>query len=129
MTELTQEEAFARIRLLRSPNIGPVSYAQLLRRFGDARSALAALPDLARRGGAPYRAAPEARIESEVASGEPGHVLVDLIENYSCEAVVLGATGMGNSGAALGSVAMALLQHSPVPVTVVRLRVPEEPAD
>lgn len=67
--------------------------------------------------------------ESEVASGEPGHVLVDLIENYACEAVVLGATGMGNSGAALGSVALALLQHSPVPVTVVRSRVPEEPAD
>lgn len=67
--------------------------------------------------------------ESEVAGGDPGHVLVDLIENYRCEAVVLGATGMGNSGATLGSVAMALLQHSPVPVTVVRLRLPEEPAD
>ena len=47
---LTQEEAFARIRLLRSPNVGPVSYRQLLRRFGDAASALAALPDLAARG-------------------------------------------------------------------------------
>ncbi len=33
---LGQDEAFARIRLLRSPNIGPVSYAQLLRRFGSA---------------------------------------------------------------------------------------------
>ena len=31
MTALSQEEAFARIRLLRSPNIGPVSYGQLLR--------------------------------------------------------------------------------------------------
>ena len=29
---LSQEEAFARIRLLRSPNVGPVSYAMLLRR-------------------------------------------------------------------------------------------------
>ena len=34
MSALSQEEAFARIRLLRSPNIGPVSYRQLLRRFG-----------------------------------------------------------------------------------------------
>ncbi len=64
---LTQDEAFARVRLLRSPNIGPVSYRQLLRRFGDARAALAALPDLAARGGRPYRAAAETAIEHEVA--------------------------------------------------------------
>lgn len=65
---LTQGEAFARIRLLRSPHIGPVSYGQLLRRFGSGEAALAALPDLAGRGGAPYRAAPEARIEAEIAA-------------------------------------------------------------
>ncbi|HNN57126.1 MAG TPA: DNA-protecting protein DprA, partial [Novosphingobium sp.] len=53
MADLSQEEAFARIRLLRSPNIGPVSYHQLLRRFGSAIAALAGLPDLAARGGAP----------------------------------------------------------------------------
>lgn len=66
--ELTQDEAFARIRLLRSPNVGPVSYRQLLRRFGDARRALEALPDIAGRGGAPYRAAPEDRVAAEVAA-------------------------------------------------------------
>jgi len=65
---IAQDEAFARIRLLRSPNIGPVSYGQLLRRFGDARAALAALPDLAARGGAPYRPAPEGRIAGEIAA-------------------------------------------------------------
>ncbi|RKF19191.1 DNA-protecting protein DprA [Altericroceibacterium spongiae] len=63
---LTQAEAFARIRLLRSPHIGPVSYARLLQRFGTAEAALEALPDLARRGGRAYRAAPEGRIEQEV---------------------------------------------------------------
>ncbi|HEX4848952.1 MAG TPA: DNA-processing protein DprA [Novosphingobium sp.] len=68
MAALSQEEAFARIRLLRSPNIGPVSYRQLLRRFGTAAAALEALPDLAARGGAPYRIAPEARIAQEVAA-------------------------------------------------------------
>jgi DNA processing protein len=51
---LSQEEAFARIRLLRSPNIGPVTYMQLLARFGDAQAALHALPDLAGRAGRPY---------------------------------------------------------------------------
>ena len=63
---LTQPEAFARIRLLRSPNIGPVSYRQLLARFGSAGAALDALPDLARRGGAPYRPAPAERVEQEI---------------------------------------------------------------
>ena len=63
---LTQEEAFARIRLLRSPNIGPVSFRQLLRRFGNAGAALDALPDLAARGTRAYRAAPVERIEREV---------------------------------------------------------------
>ena len=67
MTSISQDEAFARIRLLRSPNVGPVSYAQLLRRFGDAQRALEALPDLASRGGRDYRPAPRERIEDEVA--------------------------------------------------------------
>ena len=66
MSALSQEEAFARIRLLRSPNVGPVSYAQLLRRFGTAAAALAALPDLAARGGGAYRTAPEARVVEEI---------------------------------------------------------------
>lgn len=65
---LTPDEAFARIRLLRSPNIGPVSYTQLIRRFGTAAAALDALPDLAARGGAPYRPAAIDRIEAEVAA-------------------------------------------------------------
>ena len=65
---ITQDEAFARIRLLRSPNIGPVTYRHLLQRFGDARAALAALPDFAARGAASYRPAPEGRIVDEIAA-------------------------------------------------------------
>ncbi|PKB25708.1 DNA protecting protein DprA [Novosphingobium kunmingense] len=67
MTALGQDEAFARIRLLRSPNVGPVSYRQLLGRFGSAVAALEALPDLAGRS-KPYRVAPEARVADEVAA-------------------------------------------------------------
>lgn len=63
---LSQGEAFARIRLLRSPNIGPVSYRQLLARFGNAAEALDALPDLGSRGKTAYRPAPADRIEREV---------------------------------------------------------------
>lgn len=40
-----------RLRLLRSANIGPVTYAQLTARFGSAEAALEALPILAARGG------------------------------------------------------------------------------
>jgi DNA processing protein len=65
---LSQAEAFARIRLLRSPNIGPVSYRQLIARFGTAATALDALPDLASRGRGPYRPAKAETIEREVAA-------------------------------------------------------------
>ena len=68
MPALSQGEAFARIRLLRSPNIGPVSYHQLMRRFGTGQAALAALPDIASRGGGRYVAADVARIEAEIAT-------------------------------------------------------------
>lgn len=63
---LDQAEAFARIRLLRSPNIGPVTYGQLLARFGSAAAALEALPDLGKRGGRSYQPAKREQIEQEV---------------------------------------------------------------
>lgn len=63
---IAQEEAFARIRLLRSPNIGPVSYRQLLARFGSAEAAIEALPDLAQRGGSAYVAARPEIIAEEI---------------------------------------------------------------
>ena len=57
----------ARLRLLRSGNIGPVSYTQLVARFGSAQAALDAIPDLARRGGGrPARLASVAEIEREI---------------------------------------------------------------
>ena len=40
-----------RLRLIRTPGIGPIAFRQLLLRFGSAEAALAAIPDLARRGG------------------------------------------------------------------------------
>ncbi|HEY3916829.1 MAG TPA: DNA-processing protein DprA [Stellaceae bacterium] len=39
------------LRLIRSENVGPVTFYQLLARFGSAEAALAALPEVARRGG------------------------------------------------------------------------------
>ena len=40
-----------RLRLIRTPGIGPIAFRQLLLRFGSASAALDAIPDLARRGG------------------------------------------------------------------------------
>lgn len=45
------DDTVARLRLIRTPTIGPVSYRQLLSRFGTAAAALEALPMLARHGG------------------------------------------------------------------------------
>jgi DNA processing protein len=45
------DELIDRLRLVRTPGIGPVTYRQLVARFGSAAAALAAVPDLARRGG------------------------------------------------------------------------------
>ncbi|MEO8278066.1 MAG: universal stress protein [Ideonella sp.] len=57
-----------------------------------------------------------AQWESEVVGGDPGNLLVEMIENYGCDAVVMGS-GAGSPG----SVASALLKHSPVPVTLVKV--------
>jgi DNA processing protein len=46
-----QDDLADRLRLLRTPGIGPVTYRQLIARFGTAAAALEAVPDLARRGG------------------------------------------------------------------------------
>lgn len=62
------------------------------------------------------------RWESEVAGGDPAHVLLELVERYGCQAVVMGALGAGSASSShVGAVALALLQRCPVPVTVVRL--------
>lgn len=67
------------------------------------------------------------RYESEVAGGDPHHALVDVAETYGCDAIVMGARGMGAPAVGgLGSVTLAVLEHSPVAVTVVR---PPEPAE
>ncbi len=67
MTGADDAERFARVRLLRSPHVGPVTYYQLLTRFGSATAALPALPDLAARGGGRYRLADAATITEEFA--------------------------------------------------------------
>lgn len=61
-------DAVARLRLIRTESIGPVTYRQLLARFGSADAALAALPDLARRGNRQLAIASAAAAEDELAT-------------------------------------------------------------
>ncbi|HYC18952.1 MAG TPA: DNA-protecting protein DprA, partial [Pseudolabrys sp.] len=49
-TRVSEEELLDWLRLIRSDNIGPRTFHDLVSHYGDVRSALAALPDLARRG-------------------------------------------------------------------------------
>ena len=59
--------------------------------------------------------------ESEVGSGDPGHVLVEIGENYGCDLVIMGARGVGALRAALlGTVSTSVLHASSVPVMIVR---------
>jgi DNA processing protein len=60
-------EQLERIRLLRTPNVGPATYRQLLARFGSAGAALEALPELAARGGGRLHSPAPGTIAAEAA--------------------------------------------------------------
>ena len=64
---------------------------------------------------------------TEVVAGDPARKLLDLIDEEQCQVVIMGAHGEGDSGAALGSVAQAVLKASPVPVMIVRRGQPAAP--
>ncbi len=70
MTVLPEAERIARLRLARTDRIGPVTFSQLLKRFGSAEQAIRALPDLAKRHGrSAYTVPPLSLIEDEIAAG------------------------------------------------------------
>lgn len=71
---LSQEEAFARIRLLRSSNLGPITYRHLLARFGSALDAVATLPELPDRASRACVLADERSIQKEIASARKAGV-------------------------------------------------------
>jgi DNA processing protein len=76
---LTDRERLDRLRLIRSENVGPITFRSLLRRFGSAGAAIEALPDLARRGGrtTPLRICPTGQAEEEMdAAREAGARLI-----------------------------------------------------
>lgn len=60
-------------------------------------------------------------VESEIGSGEPAPTLIEIAQRHGCEAIIMGARGLGGLRAALlGSVSRAVLHASQVPVTIVK---------
>jgi nucleotide-binding universal stress UspA family protein len=65
--------------------------------------------------------------EIEVASGDPAHTLIDILENFGCDMVVMGARGLGTlRSAMLGSVSHEVLHAAQVPVLIVKQAPPPE---
>lgn len=80
---LTDEQRLDWLCLIRSDNIGPRTFRTLINHYGGARTALDALPELARRGGAlkPARICPREEAERELeASRRQGIELIALGE-------------------------------------------------
>lgn len=68
MTALPDKEKLAWLRLIRTENVGPMTFNKLIDRFGSALKALDALPELAKRGGHAQglKACPVADAEKEI---------------------------------------------------------------
>ena len=68
--------------------------------------------------------------ESEVASGDPAHTIIDILESYECDLVVMGASGTSAlRSALLGSVSNEVLHAASVPVMIVKAAPEPEPDD
>jgi len=68
---LDAAQRLACLRLIRSDNVGPVTFRELINHFGGAEPALAALPELSRRGGRQsIRICPEAQARAELEAAE-----------------------------------------------------------
>jgi DNA processing protein len=67
VAELGEEERIACLRLIRSENVGSVTFRELINHFGGAQAALAAVPELSQRAGRTIRIATRADAEAELA--------------------------------------------------------------
>lgn len=68
--KLSDAERLDWIRLIRTENVGPITFHRLLGQYGSAKAALAVLPELARRGGRvkPLTIPPKSAAEKELAA-------------------------------------------------------------
>ena len=60
--------------------------------------------------------------EREIATGDPAHTIVDIVERFGCDMVVMGARGTSAlRSALLGSVSNEVLHAIHVPVMIVKM--------
>lgn len=73
---LNLNEKLARLRLIRSENVGPITFFKLLERFKTAKEAIDALPGLAKNGGreARLKICPQSKAEDEIAATEKSNI-------------------------------------------------------
>jgi DNA processing protein len=67
---LSPAQRLAILRLIRTDNVGPITFRQLVRRYGSAQSALDELPHISQRAGRPLVACTLSRAEDEFATIE-----------------------------------------------------------
>jgi len=83
---LSESERLDWIRLIRTENVGPITHHRLIERFGGARAAIDALPELARRGGGKKTLVAASRAlairESEAISRLGGQILCSCEPDY-----------------------------------------------
>jgi DNA processing protein len=80
--QLDHTERLACLRLTRSENVGPVTFKELINHFGSAAGALAALPELSRRGGRKVRLCTQSDAEAELEAA----YRLDAVPLFSVEA-------------------------------------------
>jgi nucleotide-binding universal stress UspA family protein len=68
--------------------------------------------------------------ECEVAAGDPAHTIVDILERFECDLVIMGARGKSSlRSALLGSVSNEVLHAAGVPVMIVKASEEQEGDD
>ena len=82
---LTGEQRVAWLRLIRSENVGPVTFRELVNQFGGATEALAALPVLSRRGGR--------RTSLRICRRDEAEAELDAVDRLGAQLVALGEAG------------------------------------
>lgn len=78
---LSERQRLQWLRLIRTENVGPATFRDLINRYGSAGAALEALPELAARGGArkPPRIPHESEVEREVEAAHGARAIISAI--------------------------------------------------
>ena len=80
--QLTHSQRIAWLRLIRSSNVGPTTFRQLINKYGTAEIALEILPELTRRGGG--------KTSPEIFSVDQAEIELEQVRNHGARMVAIG---------------------------------------